>query len=340
MPEPPEAAATVARLEAALAARAGLFDEEHLAALRLFNGFYEGCPDLAVDLYARTLVLHDYAGPPQSSGESIAAVSAFLRSRLPWLRAAVLKSRQAEAPQARAGVLLFGQEPDRRIREHGVEYAVDLRMNRDASFYIDTRELRAWALHNLAGQRVLNTFAYTGSLGVAALAGGAGRVVQMDRSRRFLDLARRSYALNGFPLHEGDFLVGDFWAHASRLRRSGALFDCVFLDPPFFSAGEQGTVDLERQAGRLINKLRPLVSDGGCLVAINNALYVSGADYLGVLERLCADGYMAVEALLPVPEDFTGYPLTRVTPPPVDPAPFNHPTKIAVLRVRRKDARR
>jgi 23S rRNA (cytosine1962-C5)-methyltransferase len=41
-----------------------------------------------------------------------------------------------------------------------------------------------------------------------------------------------------------------------------------------------------------------------------------------------------------VPPDCTGYPATRVSAPPVDPAPFNHPTKIAILRVRRKDAAR
>jgi hypothetical protein len=40
--------------------------------------------------------------------------------------------------------------------------------------------------------------------------------------------------------------------------------------------------------------------------------------------------------LIPVPEDFTGYPHTCLGSPPVDPAPFNHATKIAVLKVWRK----
>ena len=87
---------------------------------------------------------------------------------------------------------------------------------------------------------------------------------------------------------------------------------------------------------RLINKVRPLIRDGGYLVAINNALFLSGADYMGSLDKLCADGYLAVEMLIPVPSDMTGYPQTVVNLPPTDPAPFNHPTKIAVLRVRRR----
>jgi 23S rRNA G2069 N7-methylase RlmK/C1962 C5-methylase RlmI len=52
-------------LETALAARSVLFDVRHETAFRLFNGFAEGCPDLVVDLYARTLVLYSYAHPAQ-----------------------------------------------------------------------------------------------------------------------------------------------------------------------------------------------------------------------------------------------------------------------------------
>ncbi len=183
---------------------------------------------------------------------------------------------------------------------------------------------------------VLNTFAYTGSLGVAALAGGAARVVQMDLNRPFLNLAKTSYTLNGFPIHKEDFLVGDFWSQVSRLKRAGESFDCVFLDPPFFSTTSKGRLDLNTDSARLINKVRPLVKDGGWLVSINNALYVSGKEYLQTLEGLCADGYLKIAELIPVPEDCTGYPATRRGTPVTDPSPFNHSTKIAVLEVRRK----
>jgi 23S rRNA (cytosine1962-C5)-methyltransferase len=55
-----------------------------------------------------------------------------------------------------------------------------------------------------------------------------------------------------------------------------------------------------------------------------------------MLERLCADGYLKITELIPVPEDFTGYPETRRGDPITDPCPFNHSTKIAVLEVQRK----
>jgi len=317
-------------LTAALNARAALLDAPHHTALRLFNGFYEGCPELVVDLYGTTLVLFDYAEPPQP--ERIEAALALLRGQLPWVQAAVIKTRTG-TPEERRGVLAFGQAPDRKIRENGVWYALDLQMNQDAGFYIDTRGLRDWIKSNSAGLRVLNTFAYTGSLGVAALAGGAQRVLQTDLDREFMRLTQQSCQLNKLPCSTRDFLAGDFFAVTSRLRHSNQRFELVILDPPFFSTTERGRIDQLNQSARLVNKVRPLAADGGRIVAVNNALFLSGADYIRSLEALCQGGYMEVEELIPVPQDVTGYPATIQTSAPADPAPFNHPTKIAVLRV-------
>jgi 23S rRNA (cytosine1962-C5)-methyltransferase len=96
-------------------------------------------------------------------------------------------------------------------------------------------------------------------------------------------------------------------------------------------------VDLVGDPARLVNKLRPLVRDGGRLVAINNALFTSGREYIGALERLGADRFLAVEEIIAVPEDVCGYPATRLSTLPADPAPFNHATKIAVLRVKKRN---
>ena len=325
-------------LSSALAARADLFDARHESAIRLFNGFFEGCPDLVVDLYARTVVLHNYADVPEQAQAAITETQDFLHVQLPWVNTTILKTRSAREAGARNGVILYGEKPVRRVRDPqgSVWYAVELVLNRDASLYLDTRNVRFWAGTHLAGKTVLNTFAYTGSLGVAALAGGASRVVHLDRSRDLLNIAKTSYTLNGFPIHKEDFLAGDFFTQVSRLKRAGERFDCVLLDPPFFSTSSKGTVDLVHDSHRVINKIRPLINDGGYLVAINNALFVSGAETIQTLDDLCADGYLSIEELIPVPSDFTGYPQTITRTPPVDPAPFNHSTKIAVLRVRRK----
>lgn len=319
-------------LDKALASRAPWLDAPHESAFRLFNGFSEGYPDLALDVYGCTLVIHNYADDP--SQINVPEIIQHLTPALNWLHAGILKTRNGKTPAERNGLLLFGNKPDTRIKEHGVWYALDLALNRDASFYLDTRELRQWLMENMRGKSVLNTFAYTGSLGVAATAGGATRVVQTDRNRQFLNLAKDSYSLNGFPIEKKDFIAEDFFPAIARFKSTKQFFDCVILDPPFFSTTDKGRVDQEHESARLINKVRPLINNGGHLVAINNALYVSGSDYMQTLEDLCQDGYLELMKIIPVPEDCVGYSI--VNRPITDPEPFNHSTKIAILKVRRK----
>jgi 23S rRNA (cytosine1962-C5)-methyltransferase len=325
-------------LEKAIEARASLFDIRRESAFRLFNGFAEGNHNFVIDLYASTLLIHNYADDRTNGNLIIQDAQGFLLNKLAWLHAGIVKTRNGKTPEERRGQLLFGEKPDTKIKEYGVSYSIDLTMNQDASFYLDTRNLRKWLIENVKGKTVLNTFAYTGSLGVAALAGRASRVVQHDLNHQFLNVAKTSYILNGFPIHKQDFVVADFFTWVGKLKRTNETFDCVLIDPPFFSTTSKGKVDQVNESARLINKVRPLINDGGRLIAINNALYVSGKEYMETLEALCKDGYLTIKELIPVPEDFTGYPETRMGDLITDPAPFNHSTKIVILEVKRKPA--
>jgi 23S rRNA (cytosine1962-C5)-methyltransferase len=327
------------RLEKAFEARQSLIDPEHHHALRLYSGFYEGDPDLVIDLYGQTLVLNNFRKSLVSSVGLLDNAQAYALERFPWITCAIQKTRYATDNLLKHGKFSFGDNTDPYVVENGIRYAVNLRMNQDASFYIDTRNLRTWLSDNSAGKSVLNTFAYSGSLGVAALAGGAKKVVQVDRNATYLSLARQSAALNHLDLGKMKLRAADFFNEMGRFKQEGELFDIALLDPPFFSVTGRGTVDMINESSRLINKIRPLVKDGGALVVINNALFLSGADYMNSLFELCRDGYLEVETIVPVPLDICGYPETIVSTGPVDPAPFNHATKIVVLRVKRKTPR-
>ena len=183
---------------------------------------------------------------------------------------------------------------------------------------------------------MFNTFAYTGSLGIAALSGGAARVNQVDVNRNYLGLAHESRALNGFDAAKMKLMPVDFFVAVGSLKRENVLFDIVLLDPPFFSTTERGRVNQAGESTRLINKARPLVADGGYLVIVNNALFYSGQQFMQELDSLCVGGYLAIEEVIPIPPDVSGFTDASPASFPADPAPFNHPTKIAILKVKRK----
>jgi 23S rRNA (cytosine1962-C5)-methyltransferase len=306
-------------------------------ALRLFNGFLEGDSRWVIELFGKTLVINDYIKDETYDPQEAREISDFYREWIPWLDSVLYKRRYAGQLEDKLGIIIHGNQLTTEIMETGIHYALNLTINQDSSFYLDTRYLRSWLLENMAGKTVLNTFAYTGSLGIAALAGGAEHVIQVDLNRRFLDLSKISCSLNNIPLEKMKFMVGDFYRAIGNLKKNQRLFDCVILDPPYFSSTGAGRVDLVNQSARLINKVKPLIAHQGWLVLVNNALFLSGQVFIEILEELCADRYMGIETIIPVPQDVIGYRDTIVSKQPTPEEPFNHSTKIVVLRIKRKD---
>jgi 23S rRNA (cytosine1962-C5)-methyltransferase len=331
-------------IDKAIHSREGFLSPPHRGAFRLFDGFRESAPEivpLVLEVYADTLVAFDHRRAPDDDPKAVETVMARVREKLPFLRTGILKQKRADDPELRRGHLVFGEPAHvaRRIEENGVRYAVDLLAHHDATFFLDTRNLRAFLQAESKGKRVLNAFAYSCSLGVAAKAGGARIVLQTDKNKGVLNLGKDSYSLNGFPISRADFVAADFFDVAARLRKSGELYDTVILDPPFFAEGGGGRVDLVSSVSALLDKARPIVGHEGLLIVVVNALFIPGAALIAELEKMVTDGYGTIERTVEVPPDCAP-PLSPGRALPADPAPFNHPTKIAMVRLRRKDGRR
>jgi len=305
-------------------------------AYRLFNGYYEGLPALVVDRYANTIVISNHAKEDQDLSINIFSILRTIQKNMPEIETVLLKSRHNKNEEDSKGKFILSDSLPAQISENGVNYALDLRLNQDDSFYPDARNLRAWLKQNSANKKVLNLFAYTGSLGIAALAGGASQVLQTDLDSKFLNVARASQELNNFS-GEMKLWSFEFYKAIARLKQDKSLFDIIILDPPFYSETSRSTIDLQKEYVNLVNKVRPLVAHEGKLVLVNNALFVPGSTMIDQINQMSQSGYLSLEEIIAVPQDVTGYPSTVQSKPPVDPAPFNHPTKISILHITRKD---
>jgi len=307
-------------------------------AFRLFNVFYEGIPGWIVDRFAQTLLIKNFARQPQTLEGLIQPTIDFYKKNIPEINAVVLKTRHAKQENQRVGQILEGQ-PDQEIIENGIRYSLNLQLNQDDSFYLDTRHLRHWLSQNMSDKTLLNTFAYTGALGIAALAGGATSVIQTDLNTKYLQVAHDStQRQNNAGKHQ--ILAGDFFKQMARFKSQNLLFDAVIIDPPLYSKTQAGEVSLLKNWEKLVNKVRPLVAHYGWLILINNALYLTGKTLYAQIQKMCASGYMEIEEIIDIPQDITAYPHTIKTPVQIDPKPYNHPTKITITRVKRKDGRR
>src|SRR4029079_6999357 len=112
-----DSAAFETRLSQAITARFLLFDPQHQVPCRLFNGFLEGEPRLVIDLYATTVVLHNYANPPEDGQALIAEAQQIVQTLLPWVQACLLKTRRSSLPAERDGRILAGEHLAQRVRE-------------------------------------------------------------------------------------------------------------------------------------------------------------------------------------------------------------------------------
>jgi 23S rRNA (cytosine1962-C5)-methyltransferase len=125
----------------------------------------------------------------------------------------------------------------------------------------------------VTGRRVLNTFAYTGALSVAAARAGAAAVTSVDLSSGVLAWARENFRLSGFA---GDdprfrFEVSDVRRFMQKEVERGTLYDTVILDPPTVSAARASQWSMKRDYPQLIALAAKLLpSSGGILwVAAN-----------------------------------------------------------------------
>ena len=296
-------------------------------AYRVFTGFYEGCADFSIDRYGSTAVILWTAKKRKPDPETLDFLCEFCLENITGIESVLFKNRYDISPEIKKGVLLAGKQAERTVLEWGVSYPVSLQLNKDCGFYLDSGLLRKWLVENARGKRVLNTFAYTGSLGDAAAAGSALSVTQTDLNSNYLSSRHSSQ----------EYIIGDFFHVASELRRSNRLFDLIILDPPFFAKAERGgKVDPARNVTALVNKIRPLAAHKGKIISISNALFLSGREYLSQIESLCGP-WLSVSEIIPVPGSFFGFDPIDPKKLPADPSPFEHSTKIIVLDVLRKD---
>ncbi|MGN6082739.1 class I SAM-dependent rRNA methyltransferase [Trinickia sp.] len=263
-------------------------------AVRLIFGEADGLPGLIVDYYVEDngagrgqLVCQFMAAGVEAWKEAIVAALVGATGCPNVYERSDVSIREKEGLEQTTGVLAGDAPPETLVtRENGVRYHVDVRTGHKTGFYVDQRDNRALVQAYAAGRDVLNCFCYTGGFSLAALGGGAGRVVSIDSSGEALALARANVTANGFDPERAQWLDADAFRTLRNLVDSGDRFDLVVLDPPKFAPAREH-VDRAARAYKDINLsgfrlLRPggLLFTYSCSGAIDADLFqkiVAGA---------------------------------------------------------------
>jgi 23S rRNA (cytosine1962-C5)-methyltransferase len=289
---------------------------ENTDAWRIFHGVAEGRPGLSIDRYGGLLLAQVWFDPPTDAER--AAVEATLGTVF-W------RPRKLSMPTS----------PLVEFTELGLRYGLRAAHEGiDPYLFLDLRPARRWIRDNSAGKRVLNAFAYTCGAGLAAAAGGASRVLNLDHASRWTAVGRENAERNGLAMEhlELDYFaavrqmaglpVGGRRGQTRRpLRVPEQRFDLIVLDPPTRSTSPYGTVDIVGDYASLFKPAWLALEPGGALLATNHAPEVDREDWIAACCRCAHKAGRPVEQVerIDAPDDF----------PSFDGAP---PLKMAVFR--------
>ena len=231
---------------------------------RLIHSEADGFPGLVIDRYGDVLCLQvNSAGMEMLTPLVIQALNKLLSPR-----AIVLKN---DAPvRTLEGLDLYDRVAQGEIagpievQENGLTYYADLVDGQKTGWFFDQRDNRAFMASLAKGRSALDVYSYGGGFALAMAAGGATRVVAVDRSAEALALAAKAAAANNLNLST---VRAEAYAELARLDAAQERFGIVVVDPPAFvkskkdlSAGAKGYRKLARLAA-------PLVEPGGFLLA-------------------------------------------------------------------------
>ncbi len=110
------------------------------------------------------------------------------------------------------------------------------------------------------GMKILNLFAYSGGVTLAAAQQGA-EVCHLDASKPMVDWARENAALNRLEGAKIRWIVDDAMKFLKREEKRGSRYEGIILDPPTFGRGTKGELfKIERDFSPLLEQCRVLLS--------------------------------------------------------------------------------
>ncbi len=275
-----------ARIKRANAKRDAFKLSQQSDAYRLIAAESDGLPGLIVDRYGKFLICQFVGVSAEVFKAEIVEALKLLDGIIGIYERSDVDVRKKEGLQKSTGVL-WGEMPPEliTIEENGIKFAVDVQNGHKTGFYLDQRENRAHVRGLSKDAEVLNCFAYTGGFGLAALAGDAKHVTNIEDVDAMVKMIDRNVALNEFDPVRSTNLKGNVFKVLREYEAEKRQFDLIILDPPKFADSQnrmkgacRGYQDINRLA---IACLRP----GGMLFTFS----CSGLMKLDLFQKIVAD---------------------------------------------------
>ncbi|MDO6543067.1 class I SAM-dependent methyltransferase [Photobacterium sanguinicancri] len=238
---------------------------------RLFHGrgrCWQGLEQITVDWLQDQVLVSLFKEPSEEFLSELNALLQRLLSTTQWQRcgakALLLQHRDRDGSPTEVIWGELGEYQD--VVENGLTYKLDLGRKQNNGLFLDMRYGRKWVQEQAEGKRVLNLFAYTCGFSIAAIAGGAEHVVNLDMARAALSRGRDNHHLNNHDLSKVSFLGHELFKSWGKVRKMGA-YDLIIIDPPSF---QKGSFALTKDYAKILRRLPELLTENGQVLACVN----------------------------------------------------------------------
>lgn len=157
------------------------------------------------------------------------------------------------------------------VEESGLKYHISLGRAQNTGLFLDMLNGRHWVKEHAQDKSVLNLFAYTCGFSVAAIAGGASKVVNLDMSRAALSVGRENHRLNRQDTDKVFFEGVDIFKSFGRIKKHGP-YELFVCDPPSF---QKGSVDIKRDYKKIIRRIPEFMQPNSQVMLCLNSPYLS-----------------------------------------------------------------
>jgi len=173
----------------------------------------------------------------------------------------------ATAPEHVSGESVTERFP---VQENGAKFWIDFSSGYSSGIFLDQRLNRRWVGEmTRPGDRILNTFAYTGGFSVMAALAGA-ETTTADLSKTYLNWTWDNFSLNGLDPAGHHGVKGDVFEWLRTFARQGRTFRGIVLDPPTFSRSGKATFQTDRDYADLATLAARLIEPGGWMLCCAN----------------------------------------------------------------------
>jgi len=234
---------------------------------RLFHGrggLYENWKFLTIDSIDDILSVAFYFEPPKKLEEELLLM---LKNFIQNSRHNTIILQRRYIGKTVSEVILGTLKNEVYALENSLKFKLNLLSNQNNGYFPDMKKGRKFIKNISKEKQVLNLFSYTCGFSLAALAGGAKSVVNMDMSKNALNTGRVNHQRNNFDTKNVNFYPHNILKSFGRLKRE-APFDIIIIDPPTF---QKGSFEATKDYNKIIKKLEGLASKDCTVLACLNS---------------------------------------------------------------------